>query len=159
MTSDRDLLALWHNVYELHAAIRAALSKRLDDAGGPSLVEHDLMSWLEVDHDRRPRMQELAATLGMTPGGATRLVDRLVQRGWVQRLQLDGNRREVYTELTDEGRRALEPARAAYFQALRECLPGGDIAMVTELTGALLRDITSTGSPRRRNPSTGLARG
>ncbi|HJP74446.1 MAG TPA: MarR family transcriptional regulator [Pseudonocardiaceae bacterium] len=141
MTSDRELLALWRNVYELHAAIRAALSRRLDEAGGCSLVEHDLMSWLEVDRDRRPRMQELAATLGMTPGGATRLVDRLVRRGWVQRLQLPGNRREVYTELTDDGRAALAPARAAYFQALRECLPGGDIVAATELTGALLREI------------------
>lgn len=79
----------------------------------------------------------------MTPGGATRLVDRLVQRGWVQRLRLGGNRREVYTELTDAGRAALAPARAAYFQALRECLPGGDLAEATEATGALLHQITS----------------
>lgn len=141
VTSDQDLLALWRNVYRLNVEIRSALSKRLDEAGGCTLLEHDLMSWLEVDHDRRPRMQELAAMLDMTPGGTTRLVDRLVKRGWVQRLQLHGNRREVYPELTSEGRRVLEPARAAYFHALRECLggrlPAGDIATVTALTGIL----------------------
>lgn len=145
MTSDRDLLALWRNLYRLHAEIRAALSSRLDEAGGCTLVEHDLMSWLEVDHDRRPRMRELAAMLDMTPGGTTRLVDRLVQRGWVQRLRLDGNRREVYTELTDEGRQVLEPARAAYFAALRDCLDKrlstGDLATLTGLTGTLASKI------------------
>ena len=144
MTSDRDLIALWHNLDQLHAEIRSALSRRLDEAGGCSLLEHDLMSWLAVDHDRRPRMQELAALLNMTPGGTTRLVDRLVQRGWVQRLQLNGNRREVYTELTDEGRRALAPARTAYFQALRDCLPTADVARLTAMTGSLLRALKPT---------------
>src|SRR5262245_11228731 len=122
VASDSELIALWHNLHHVQGAIRAVLGEHLNDAGDCTLLEHDLMSWLQVDSDKRPRMQELAKLLGMTPGGATRLVDRLVERGWVERTQLSGNRREVYIELTKDGRRALRPARAAYFQALRGTL-------------------------------------
>lgn len=145
MASDRELIALWRNLHHLHGAVRAALSERLDRAGGCTLLEHDLMSWLAVDDSRRPRMRELATLLGMTPGGATRLVDRLVHRGWVERTQLGGNRREVYTQLTDNGRHALSPARAAYLQALRDILDAHlddtDIATLTTITGTLTRHI------------------
>lgn len=148
MASDRDLIALWHNLHHVHGAIRTALGEQLDRAGGCSLLEHDLMSWLEVDERRRPRMRELAALLGMTPGGATRLVDRLVERGWVRRVQLPDNRREVYTELTAAGRKALAPARAAYFTALRDTLDAHiadtDITTLTTITGTLLDGIDAT---------------
>jgi DNA-binding MarR family transcriptional regulator len=148
VASNQELIALWHNLHHIHGVIRAALSHRLDQAGGCSLLEHDLMSWLEVDDSSRPRMSELATLLGMTPGGTTRLVDRLVQRGWVRRLQLPGNRREVYTQLTADGQRALALARDAYFHALRKTLgahlQGTDLNTLTTLTGTLLRNTSRT---------------
>ena len=51
------------------------------------------MSWLEVDGRARPRMLDLAELLGMTQSGVTRLVDRLIGRGWVMREQPPGNAR------------------------------------------------------------------
>jgi len=142
VASNQELIALWHNLHHVHEAVRAALRERLDRAGGCSLSEHDLMSWLAVDDGNRPRMHELAALLGMTPGGTTRLVDRLVERGWVSRSLAPGNRREVHTRLTATGRQALGPARAAYFAALRDTLDthlaDTDIATLTTLTGTLL---------------------
>src|SRR5260370_6361656 len=83
VSTDRELLALWRNIHHVNALIRSALSARLDAEGGCSLLEHDLMSWLEVDGPERPRMLDLAELLGVTQGGITRVVDRLITRGWV----------------------------------------------------------------------------
>jgi DNA-binding MarR family transcriptional regulator len=164
VASNQELIALWHNLHHAHDAVRTALRERLDQAGGCSLLEHDLMSWLEVEDGNRPRMQELAKLLGMTPGGTTRLVDRLVQRGWVRRLQAPGNRREVYTQLTADGKQALRPARVAYFQALRDTLdtnlPDTDIGTLTTLTGTLLRTTDQALAGNRghtRRPSGGAS--
>jgi DNA-binding MarR family transcriptional regulator len=142
VATDQQLLALWRNIHHVNAAIRAALSERLDAEGSCSLLEHDLMSWLEVDGRARPRMLDLAELLGMTQGGVTRLVDRLIGRGWVMREQPPGNRRVMHARLTDEGVKALATTRKAYFSALREILTerlaDPQIATLTELTAGFL---------------------
>lgn len=139
-----ELLAVWRNIHHVNAAIRAALSARLDGAGGCSLPEHDLMSWLEVEGAARPRMLDLAELLGVTQSGVTRLVDRLAGRGWVEREQPAGNRRVMYARLTHEGRAVLAATRQAYFSALRSELTARltdkDIAALTSLTARFLSD-------------------
>ena len=136
------LLALWRNVYHVNALIRSALSARLDAEGGCSLLEHDLMSWLEVEGETRPRMLDLAELLGVTQGGVTRLVDRLIGRGWVEREQPPGNRRVMFARLTDQGRATLSATRKAYFKALREELTArlddDEIATLTDLLAEFL---------------------
>jgi DNA-binding MarR family transcriptional regulator len=136
------LLALWRNIHHVNAVIRSALSARLDAEGGCSLLEHDLMSWLEVEGKTRPRMLDLAELLGVTQSGVTRLVDRLTGRGWVEREQPPGNRRVMYARLTSEGRAVLSSTRKAYFRALREefaaRLADGEIASLTSLTAEFL---------------------
>jgi DNA-binding MarR family transcriptional regulator len=137
---------LWSNLHHINRAIRSTLSRALEYQGGCSLLEHDLMSWLEVSGSRRPRMQELAGLLGITPGGVTRLVDRLAERGWVVREQLPGNRVQTYASLTPAGTAALHRARTAYLKALRETLPAGmaaeDLADLTTRTTKLLAELT-----------------
>lgn len=144
MADDKQLLALWRNIHHANALIRAALSARLDAEGGCSLLEHDLMSWLEVEGPQRPRMAELAELVGVTSGGVTRVIDRLILRGWVEREQPPGNRRVIYAKLTDEGRRMLARTRKAYFAALREVLgerlADDRIAELTELTADFVDD-------------------
>lgn len=160
MASDLDLLVLWRNLYYMDSVIRTALRRRLDLAGECSLAEHDLMSWLDVGERDRLRMLDLAARLGLTQGGVTRLVDRLVARDWVVREQLPGNRREIYARLTRQGRAALGRARRCYLEALREILAGrlsdDDVALLTALTSSFVTSAGSAGSggsaPSRRAP-------
>jgi DNA-binding MarR family transcriptional regulator len=138
------LLAFWRNIHHVNAVIRSALSARLDAEGGCSLPEHDLMSWLEVEGATRPRMVDLAELLGVTQSGVTRLVDRLIGRGWVEREQPADNRRVMYARLTREGRAVLAATRKAYFSALRKELTARladkDIAALTNLTAQFLND-------------------
>ncbi len=47
--------------------------------------------------------RKIAEALGLTPGGVTALVDRLEERGWVQRGKHPDDRRAVLVHLTREG--------------------------------------------------------
>src|SRR5712692_1050217 len=161
VATDRQLLALWSNLHHLNQVVRSALSRRLEDEGGCSLLEHDLMRWLEVRGDSRPRMQDLAGLLDITPGGVTRLVDRLVERGWVVREHRPGNRVESYAALTPDGLAALARSRSAYFAALRETLPAGLpagdladlIAQTTQLLDVMTRNTDCTETSADRGPA------
>src|SRR4029453_1760877 len=65
-------------------------------------------------------MLALATRLRITPGGLTRIIDRLVDRGWIQRDRPADNRREVYATLPPAGAAAPRTAPSA----LRPLHPG-----------------------------------
>jgi DNA-binding MarR family transcriptional regulator len=66
-------------------------------------------------------IEELRHPLGLTQPGATRLVERLVGAGWVQRGEASG-RRGLRLTLSDAGREVLEQLLAARRAALIEAL-------------------------------------
>ena len=49
------------------------------------------------------RVQELAAGLGLSVGGASKSADRLERRGWLRRVNNPTDRRSLLLELTEEG--------------------------------------------------------
>jgi MarR family transcriptional regulator, 2-MHQ and catechol-resistance regulon repressor len=59
-------------------------------------------------------MSELAHQLGVTSGGATRLVDRVSDVGLVERRACTTDRRVHHVRLTPEGRERLEQALAGH---------------------------------------------
>lgn len=70
--------------------------------------------------------RELAARLNLDESTVSRLVDQLVQRGWVQRAVDDHNRRQSRLALTAEGHGVLDDIReasAAKFRRIRERIP------------------------------------
>lgn len=67
-------------------------------------------------------MSELARQLGVTSGGATRLVDRVLAAGWVARRACTSDRRVQHVRLTDDGRGVLQTALAAHRRDLAEHL-------------------------------------
>src|ERR1044071_10361445 len=87
------------------------LGTRLGERPGCSLTEHDALAWLAAAPGHRLRMLDLAARLRVSPGGLTRIVDRLVGRGWVERHRPASNRREVYIILTSTGTAARRQAQ------------------------------------------------
>ena len=55
-------------------------------------------------------MVEVSRSLLLSKSGVTRLVDRLEQRGLVERAPCPEDRRVVYTTLTERGRQAFDEA-------------------------------------------------
>jgi DNA-binding MarR family transcriptional regulator len=118
------ILAIWRNLHLADAMICAELNTRLNASLGCSLVEHDALAWVSTAPSQRLRMAELAGLLWVTPGGLTRIIDRTVERGWIERNRPAENRREVYAVLTAAGRDLLRSARQAYSGVLRDMIAG-----------------------------------
>jgi DNA-binding MarR family transcriptional regulator len=115
-------IAIWRNLHLADAVVCEKLNARLAERPGCSLTEHDLLAWLAAAPQHRLRMLDLAARLRVSPGGLTRIIDRLADRGWVQRHRPAGNRREVYVTLTGIGRTARRAAQLAYSQVIEQSI-------------------------------------
>jgi DNA-binding MarR family transcriptional regulator len=65
-------------------------------------------------------MSELADRLLLSRSGVTRLVDRLVTEGLVERVTCDDDRRGQWAALTDAGRRRLRAATPTHLRGIHE---------------------------------------
>jgi DNA-binding MarR family transcriptional regulator len=117
---DRADLDLWTDLVRTTAAVRGRLADRLDAEVGMLPEEVDLLMRLEAVPEQRLRMADVSRALQVSRSGVTRLVDRLVARGLVERAACPSDRRVVYAGLTDDGRRALEEAVPLLRAGLRE---------------------------------------
>jgi DNA-binding MarR family transcriptional regulator len=97
------------------------LGERFAAELGASLVELDLLAELAHAPDRRLRMSEISQRLTISATSVTRVVDALQARGYAKRTLSQGDRRVVYTELTDQGAELLERAHPVSGPALEEC--------------------------------------
>ena len=80
--------------------------------------------------ERPRRITDLAAREHITQPGITLLVNRLEQRGWVERQPDPSDRRVVMVTLTEQGHDALERLRSEYRALLHEemaTLPDEDV--------------------------------
>jgi DNA-binding MarR family transcriptional regulator len=68
------------------------------------------------------RSGQLAEDLGVHPSTFTRMTDRLVAAGWVERLEPPGNRREVHVALTASGAGLVDEVMQRRREALAKIL-------------------------------------
>src|SRR5262249_60366620 len=120
MAAPPTVLTIWRNLHLTDAMICHELNARLAARVGCSLTEHDMLAWVSDAPSQRLRMADLAGLLRVTPGGLTRIIDRTVERGWIQRDRPADNRREVYAVLTGAGRSLRGPATQTYLGPLQE---------------------------------------
>lgn len=118
------------------AETSAGLERRL----GRSLEQHCEIphSWFEVlvrisrTDGGLVSMGALAEQLVLTSGGVTRLVDRMSETGYVERLPCPSDRRVNYVALTDAGRAKLDEALEVHRGNLREAFATlGDAEVAT----------------------------
>ncbi|WP_326568894.1 MarR family transcriptional regulator [Amycolatopsis rhabdoformis] len=114
----RQELLAWRGVLELQTAILPALERELREHTGLTLSEFDVLYQLWRTPELQCRMVDLARAVLVTPGGVTRIVARLEERGLVRRLTATG-RQAVMTQLTAQGQRELDAAMDVHFQGVR----------------------------------------
>lgn len=120
MVTPNPAILTWRDLHLADAVVCDALDARLAEQAGCSLLEHDLLAWLAAAPGKRLRMLDLATRLRVTPGGLTRIIDRLAERGWIQRDRPADNRREVHATLTRAGAAVLRRARVVYGRVIQE---------------------------------------
>lgn len=135
--------AAWSELRQVSALLADELSRRLETEAGMTLAEHDVLWFLANTPDRRLIMSALADRLLISRSGATRLIDRMVRRGWVTRAPDPDNRRLTYAVLTDEGVAAVCRSVRLVWQArpilFDDRLDETDVAELRRILGRLIR--------------------
>jgi DNA-binding MarR family transcriptional regulator len=101
----------WGALTRTHAAIVQRLQEVLAAADFPPLPWYEVLSTVAEAPEQRMKMGDLAEALVITRGGLTKLVDRLVRAGLLERTFCETDRRVSYATLTAAGRDLLADMR------------------------------------------------
>jgi DNA-binding MarR family transcriptional regulator len=112
-------LAAWRGLLRAHAALVRELDAELRATHELSLHEYEVLLILSHAPEQRLRMTELAASVVLSQSGLTRLVDRLVRAGSVERTRCASDGRGLNAELTPAGTATLEQARPTHLAGVR----------------------------------------
>ncbi len=110
-----ELLELWHHLMRGSSEQMYALIAELD-------VSITQMKTLHVltDTERELSVKQLSDKLGLSLPGASRIVDALLRRGWVERREDSDDRRMKRIAITPDGRVILERIETARLAGLEQ---------------------------------------
>jgi DNA-binding MarR family transcriptional regulator len=115
MELGRELLTLprlnaWGAFLTAHKALETILNRELEAACGLPLTWFDALAQLRMAPGHRLTMTQLASALLFSKSGLTRLVDRMVEAGLVERLARPGDRRSLHIALSGAGEEKFRQA-------------------------------------------------
>jgi DNA-binding MarR family transcriptional regulator len=93
----------WGALARTHAAISQRLQEALAQGDMPPLPWYEVLATVAEAPEQRMRMGDLAEALVITRGGLTKLVDRLVKAGLLERTFCETDRRVSYATLLPAG--------------------------------------------------------
>lgn len=109
----------WTALCRAHAGVAGRLQEALTDAGLPPLAWYEVLDVVAASPDRQLKMGDLASALVISRGGLTKLVDRLVKAGLLERAYCATDRRVSYAALTSSGREVFAEMRPIVVGELR----------------------------------------
>jgi len=119
--SDRDpRLAPWRAFLLAHARVARRMDEELRAEHDISFAEYDALLTIAQAPGRRVRMGSLAEQVLLSKSGVTRLVDRLVNDGLVERSACSTDARGAEAVLTDRGLTRLRAASRTHLRGISE---------------------------------------
>ena len=115
-----NLRRLFNDIIRFEIEIWNAIDARLKSDFDLPLTHFEPMS--VMNQVPGCRVYDIASELGITTGGASKLVDRIEASGYCRRLPNPADRRSSLLELTPEGRRLFAEAGAVFDEELRRWL-------------------------------------
>lgn len=129
----------WHAFLVAHHRVIRKLDEELMREHGLPLGSYEVLLFLQRAPGRCLKMSDLADRALLSPSGLTRMVDRLVRSGLVERVRATGDARSVHAHLTDEGMARFRLAARTHGRGIREHFSGrldadqlGDLKRVLE---------------------------
>ena len=138
----RDLdLGPWRAFLRAHARVARRLDEDLRSRHALSLQEYETLLHLAEAPDRRLRMGRLADSLLLSKSGVTRLIDRLVDDGLVERTSCSSDARGAEAQLTGTGLSRLRAAAPTHLAGIRDhfyaAIAGPDVPVVERAMDAV----------------------
>lgn len=109
----------WRAYLDSTRLLFQALDRQLIRDAGISFTDYELLVVLSEAPRRQLRMRDLADAMTTTRSGVTRAINRLVEAGWVRRVECEEDKRGTLAELTDEGAAKLAGASPGHVAAVR----------------------------------------
>jgi DNA-binding MarR family transcriptional regulator len=101
----------WGALSRTHAAVTQRLQEALAQGDFPPLPWYEVLEAVSEAPEQRMRMGDLAEALVITRGGLTKLVDRLIKAGLLERTFCETDRRVSYATLLPAGATLLDEMR------------------------------------------------
>jgi DNA-binding MarR family transcriptional regulator len=134
-------LEAWRAYLKSHASIMRVLDADLVAEEGITARDYEVLLYLHQAPDKRLAMSDLATRTMLTRSGVTRLVDGLVDGGFVERIACPEDARVSYAQLTDGGEAKLREAGCSHVASIRrlflEHFSEREIAQLAGLLGRL----------------------
>ena len=144
---ETDILNLWSIFLVAHRRLTSQFDAELREGAGMSLDEYDVLYQLRRS-GRAMAMSELAEQVLVSRASTTRVVDRLVERGWAHRWHDDRDRRRVFVELTLEGRERQRVAGRLHLKGIDRLVGGPLKGLDVKALAAGLSALAVSAEPR-----------
>jgi DNA-binding MarR family transcriptional regulator len=112
-------LRAWKGLLEAHARLAGALDAELQARHGLTLSQYEVLMVIADAPDRQMRMADVADRVLLSRSGLTRLVDRLVCAGLLERRACRSDARGALAHLTTSGLERLDAARRTHLHGVR----------------------------------------
>jgi DNA-binding MarR family transcriptional regulator len=111
-------LDAWRSYLQSHASILRELDAELAHVHGMTTRDYEVLLYLAQAPERKLPMSALATSTMLTRSGITRLVDGLVDAGWIERVACESDARISYARLTDVGYEKLRHAGCTHIASI-----------------------------------------
>lgn len=137
-------ISSYGRLVEVQRQLHRIFDRSLRSQVGISAVWYEAMLRLARSSEGFMTINELGEALDLSSGGATRLVDRLDENGFVGRVACPTDRRVSWIKLTPQGQEVLEEATEIHLQDLDEHFISRLTSKELQSLGALLKRIRGT---------------
>ena len=135
-------IATWRLFLKTHARLERLLDEDLRSAHDLTLAEYDAMLQLAESPTHRLRMHEIAERVILSRSGVTRLIDRLVRDGLVERSHCSTDARGAEAVLTATGLDRLREAAPTHLRGISDhfldTMTGAELEAVDGAMNAIL---------------------
>jgi DNA-binding MarR family transcriptional regulator len=142
----------WRGLLQMTTQLEARLNRELQETGGLSLADYDVLVPLSEAPQGRLRVFELASDLGWERSRLSHHLGRMQRRGLVTREDCAADRRGAFVVLTDKGRTAIEEAAPAHVETVRrlvfEGLSEEQVRSLQSLTDSVLHRLQTPPATR-----------
>jgi DNA-binding MarR family transcriptional regulator len=116
---------------------------------GFTFLQYQILAWLRDGIALSP--SAICAQYRHNSGALTRVIDQLEEKGFIERLRRDRDRRKVELQLTDAGRKVIERLIPLVVDQLNQVLQDFSSDELKELTRLLIKFNTSLEQQAERN--------
>ena len=122
--ADEALITTFGRVVEVYSGLGQQLGRSLEQECGIPHTWFEVLLRISRGDGGQISMGALAQQVALTSGGITRMLDRMIAAGLVQRVPCPTDRRVYFAALTEQGRAKLDEAAKVHAANLRQAFAG-----------------------------------